>query len=481
LEGARLGFHWPASVRLHGREIPAAVFSHHFAHAAYAFYESGLTEGAILSHDGGQPNGIESGLFCFGSGRKLWALTPHHLAVGALYDGIAERLGLGTIGGAGKLMGLSSYGHARFYHPSFAGNWIEMGKPAVGKYDEAFFHHCLESARSMGYDLGPLGDPARATAAVNADIAASTQRVFEETIFRAVRALGVMLDRMGRNTSNLCITGGTALNCPANTRLRNESRFTHVSVAPGCGDSGLAIGSALALYHNVFDEPRVNLGAGPDAYLGLRGSAEISGSQLRSINGAVEVRELDDAATDAAKMLADNFVVAWFDGRSELGPRALGHRSILADPRHIENWARVNRIKGREPWRPFAPIVLEEKAHVWYGDAPIPSLFMLFNARCRSNRVPAVTHVDGSARIQTVTRATGSVHGVLTRFFELTGVPILMNTSFNGPGEPIIETPEQALSFLLSSGLDAVYFGSYCCTRRVSSAVTDCRQSMASK
>ena len=158
-------------------------------------------------------------------------------------------------------------------------------------------------------------------------------------------------------------------------------------------------------------------------------------------------------------------VIAWFEGGSEAGPRALGHRSILADVRPSENWLRVNKVKGREPWRPFAPIVLAEKAGDWFDGCPTPSPYMLFTAQVKGNRLPSITHVDGSSRIQTVDESCGGIRGILEAFDRATGVPVLMNTSFNGPGEPIVETPSQAIDFLLTSDIDVVYIDSRRVTR----------------
>jgi carbamoyltransferase len=230
-------------------------------------------------------------------------------------------------------------------------------------------------------------------------------------------------------------------------------------IEPACDDGGLAVGAALFAYHNIADRalsPRARQPGAFEAYLGPRASSLTAG-ELRSRYPMLDVAEPEDAATEAGGLLADDAVIGWFEGRSEAGPRALGHRSILADPRRVENWARVNRIKGREGWRPFAPIVLEDELTRWFDGAPAASPYMLFNARVKSDRIPAVTHADGTARVQTVTAKDGGFHRVLTRFAALTGVPVLLNTSFNGPAEPIIETADQAVRFLMASALDALY------------------------
>jgi carbamoyltransferase len=198
-------------------------------------------------------------------------------------------------------------------------------------------------------------------------------------------------------------------------------------------------------------------GAAIDAYLGARiDETEIEAALSRHAAG-LDYERLADWAEVAAQDLADDRIIGWFEGRSEIGPRALGHRSILADPRKAANWARVNKIKGREDWRPFAPAVLADRATHWFAGLPLPSPHMLFTAQVTSRKIPAITHVDGSSRIQTVDESCGAFHRLLRRFDALTSVPVILNTSFNGPGEPIVETPEEALRFFLQSDLDALY------------------------
>jgi carbamoyltransferase len=197
--------------------------------------------------------------------------------------------------------------------------------------------------------------------------------------------------------------------------------------------------------------------AGASAYLGLAyDSADVNAA--RALHGeAVVETSVADGCRAAAEDIAAGRIIAWFEGRSEVGPRALGHRSILSDPRDAAKWRDVNRVKQREYWRPFAPAVLAEKAGDWFEGAPASSPHMLFNAQVRGTDLPAITHVDGSARIQTVDASCGGFRRVLEGFDALTGVPVIMNTSFNGPGEPIVETPDEALAFLVSSEVDAVY------------------------
>jgi carbamoyltransferase len=240
-------------------------------------------------------------------------------------------------------------------------------------------------------------------------------------------------------------------------------------VEPGCDDSGLAMGAAAWLYHNVLEQPKPARTAGTHAtpYLGLETPGEMIRAALDAAGDAIEFTVCEDAARSAAKDLEADRVIGWFEGRSEIGPRALGHRSILADARPGANWARVNALKGREAWRPFAPAVLASEAETWFLGLPRSSPYMLFTGTVRSHQLPAITHADGSARVQTVDRDCGEFFRVLEHFFALTGVPIILNTSFNGPGEPIVETPQDALRFLMHSTLDALYMGGMRVTRRV--------------
>lgn len=303
--------------------------------------------------------------------------------------------------------------------------------------------------------MSALGDTARIAEPINADIAASTQLLFEETYLATVRSLGKMLAGDGMMTKNLCLSVGTALNCPSNSRVWREGPFENVFIEPTCDDGGLAIGASLHLYHNLLDHPVAARDTPATAYLGgAYGDNELA--VALAVDGIASESPDDPAEAAANDLLADK-IIGWFEGKSEAGPRALGHRSILADVRSAENWRRVNQVKGREPWRPFAPFVLAEKADDWFTGCPMPSPYMLFTAEVRGDKLPAITHVDGSSRIQTVDESCGGVRRILEAFDRETGIPVLMNTSFNGPGEPIVETPAEAVAFLLNSEIDVVY------------------------
>lgn len=462
------GFHYPVTLKLLDRKIPAFVFSHHYAHIAYSFYQSPYNDAALLSNDGagGGELGYACGFFGYGKGNRIFPLTPNNLTAGEIYDWSAIVVGFDGSGGAGKLMGLSAYGKPKFFDHKFVGNWYDCDKASSQKWTD----HCVEMAKKMGYDLTPLGDKSKILEPINVDIAASTQKLIEEIMLKSTRSLHSALSSSNVVSKNLCLSGGVALNCPANSRIINEGPFNDVFVPPAVGDMGLSIGSALALYHNLLGYERVVKKLSPQlAYLGLSSSSsdEVIQASLPKYQN-IEVVQGDEAqiAKMMAQDLADNKIVALFYGRSEVGPRALGHRSIIANPTKKENWQRVNLIKSRELWRPFAPIVLQDDAYDYFDSTQLPSYFMLLNAEVRSRAIPAVTHVDGSARVQSVNEECGIIFEILKNFKAITGDSVLMNTSFNGPGEPVIEMPEQAINFLLSTDLDALYFGKYKITKK---------------
>lgn len=467
------GFHYPVTLNLADKKIPAFVFSHHYAHIAYAFYQSPHQDAALLSNDGGGGGdlGYACGLFGYGDGNRLFPITPNSITAGEIYDWSAFFIGFDFgSGGAGKLMGLSAYGKPKFFDHKFVGNWHDCGKIAPKEWTD----HCVKMATEMGYDLTALGDQKRILEPINVDIAASTQKLIEEIILKSTKALHSALRSSGVISKNLCLSGGIALNCPSNSRVINEGPFDDVFVPPAVGDMGLSIGSALALYYNLLGNERVVEKLSPKiAYLGLRSSFSDSEIKLSLEENSknIEAIECDEESMPimAAQDLNDDLVIALFDGRSEVGPRALGHRSILANPTKLENWKRVNLIKSRELWRPFAPMVLEGFEKEYFDSTQFPAYFMLLNAEVRSKKIPAVTHVDGSARVQSVNQDCGIIFEILKKFKEKSGIAVLMNTSFNGPGEPVIETANQAINFLLQTNLDCLYFSKYKITKKKNS------------
>lgn len=235
-----------------------------------------------------------------------------------------------------------------------------------------------------------------------------------------------------------------------------------------CDDSGIAVGAALAVHHNILGHPLPDSRpAWSSPYLGpIHPYGEVI-EAFTAAGDAINVERCKDAADQAAQDLAESKIVAWYEGGSEAGPRALGHRSLLADPRDKDMWDRVNQVKGREAWRPLAPVVLEEHAADWFSGVALPSPYMLFNADVRSVGISAVTHVDGTARIQTVNDSSGDYFKLVSGFHQRTGVPVLLNTSLNSPGEPIVESPAEAVGFLLRSRVDVLYLSGHRVTRSI--------------
>jgi carbamoyltransferase len=470
----RYWLHFPATVQLSGRDIPAAYVDHHAAHAASSYYQSGLQGAMVLTFDGGDRHDRSSGAY-LAFDNVIVPLVMPGMWIGTFYDAVAARVYAGC--DAGKLMGLAPYGRPAFFLDEFIGGSRELGHDYGQPIANAWLTRALATAAREGYDLSALGNRAMALAPINADLAASAHKTFEENVLATIDAIKPLADRaaalVGGTIEGLCMSGGCALSCPTNTRAALTGLFPRVFVAPSCDDSGLSLGGALWSYHNLLDRPLIKRNAAYPLtpYLGVSYGAETVQSALAAQGSAVHFESPRSAGAAAAHDLAAGKIIGWYEGRSELGPRALGHRSILCDPRSKENWPRVNLIKSREVWRPFAPAVLEEDAAGWFKDMPLPSPYMLFTGDVIApEALAAITHVDGSARVQTVTAECGIFYDVLREFRSLTQCPVVMNTSLNGPGEPIVETPIQALQFFLKSELDVLYLDGYRVTKASSTS-----------
>ena len=414
---------------------------HHVAHAASATFASGMDPCSVLVLDGrGERASHLAGRFAGGELEILAAQElPHSL--GLLYEELTGHLGFRRSSDEYKVMAMASYGE-----PSFLGRLRELVRAdgAGGFVVEPVDLSSMAPALAPGAQFTPR----------HAALACSVQRRLEEVL---IELGGWLHERTGDR--DLVLAGGVALNCVANSRLWREGPFERVWVQPAAGDSGTALGAALHVAHELGDAPApmssAALGRGwDDAALAARlGTADVAFEQPA------------DLADAAAEALADNQVVAWFQGRSEFGPRALGHRSLLADPRRRDNLEKLNDIKGREQFRPVAPMVLAERAGEIFDGGPIPSPFMLFTHRVRpgwEERIPAVVHVDGTARIQTVDRAQEPLMArCLERFEARTGVPVVVNTSLNTAGRPMVDDPRDALECFGSSPVDLLAIGPY--------------------
>lgn len=463
--GVNATFVQPMSVRFDGRTYPAIAVKHQLSHAAAAFYQSPFDSAPVLSHDNGSSRRrygrYAGGMLFFGDGNRLWPIWTAPILAGLTYARSAELIGLGALAGPGKLMGLSAYGEPELFDPAFVGDgWSlshlygtdgeDMRWHEVGGY----FDRVWAAATAQGFDTSESGFSTFGKA-----VAATAQKHFLETTRHVLDRLDTLLGKIGRTGDALCLSGGCALNCPTNSAVVEGTRFRDLFIPPSCDDGGLSTGAALYVYHHVFDRPRTVVNALADNIAPLgRGTTpqEIDG-ELRRIGSGLAVEEMADPATAVAADLAADRIVALFQGRAESGPRALGHRSLLADPRRSENWPRVNRIKEREQWRPFAPACLSEKLRDHFSGGPEQSPHMLFNYRVTGTDLPAVTHVDGTARVQTVAPGSGMFRDAIEAFGRQTGTPVVLNTSFNGPGEPIVDTAGDALRFFTSGKADVLY------------------------
>jgi carbamoyltransferase len=371
-------------------------------------------------------------------------------SLGLVYESLTEHLGFLRSSDEYKVMALASYGS-----PRFAGRL----RAAIAATGDGGFR-----ARVPEWDrFAPARAPHDDWRPEHADLAASVQLLLEETMVELARWLHAQT-----GDSVLAMAGGTALNCVANSRIWRESPFDEVWVQPAAGDAGTALGAALHLAATGVD--RSDEGPRPEklesfttAALGRGWDDESLARTLRTAH--VPFTTPADLAAEVSQVLADDGVVAWFEGRSELGPRALGQRSLLAHPGRVENLERLNDIKGREQFRPVAPMVLRERAETIFSDGPLPSPYMLFVHRVHPewrDRIPAVVHVDGTARVQTVSDDTlPHVAALLRAFEERTGLPVLVNTSLNTAGRPMVDTPREALELFGSAPIDALVLGAH--------------------
>jgi carbamoyltransferase len=464
---------------------------HHRAHLASAFFCSPFEEAACLTVDGF--GDFVSSMSAVGRGNRLEVLDhvgfPHSL--GILYTAVTQFLGFPRYGDEYKVMGLAAYGRARFL-PDLR-RVVRLTNEGRFETDLDYFVHASEGV-TMSWDdgeptlgalysprfaeaFGPRRRPEEPVTERDHDLAASLQAVYEEAFFHRLRWLH---ERTGLR--RLCLAGGCALNSVANGKLFRQTGFTDVFVQSAAGDAGTALGAALFVWHEVLGRPRGFVmehsywgPAWDEAALaralavGLPGFAPAAAETRHGDLVVRRVAREDDLLRETAEALAAGQVVGWFQGRMEWGPRALGNRSILADPRRAEMKDVLNeRIKRREPFRPFAPSILEERVGDYFEESyPDPFMVKVYPIRpSRRPEIPAVTHVDGTGRLQTVSREQNPRYwGLIRAFEETTGVPVLLNTSFN-ENEPIVHTPEQALDCFLRTRMDRLVLGDWVVERR---------------
>ena len=428
---------------------PACVryVPHHVAHAASAHLAAPYPSSAVLVLDGrGESASHLAGHSRDGDLEVLAAQQlPHSL--GLLYEEVTEHLGFRRSSDEYKVMALAAYGQPTFLP--------ELRSAVRATGDGGFTVDPLDFS-TMAKRRGD--GEVEPWSAEHADLAASVQTRLEEVLLDLARWAHA---RTGE--AALTLAGGVALNCVANARLAAEGPFERVWVQPAAGDAGTALGAALHVAHALGDR----VSPMPTAALGRGWSDADLAAWL--VTADVDYERPDDIADAVAEVLAGNGVVAWFQGRSEYGPRALGHRSLLADPRHEANLQRLNDVKGREQFRPVAPMVLAERAGDIF-DGVLPSPYMLFVQTVRPEwrpRIPAAVHVDGTARIQTVDRRDEPVVARLLEAFERrTGVPVVVNTSLNTAGRPMVDDPRDALECFGSAPVDALAIGPFLVRRR---------------
>jgi carbamoyltransferase len=457
---------------------------HHLSHAASAFYPSPFQEAAVLTMDGVGEWATTS--LAHGRGSRLDMAREIHFphSLGLLYSAFTYYTGFKVNSGEYKLMGLAPYGQPRF-RQKILDTLIDLKPDGSFRLDQGYFDYCTGlTMTNQRFDALFGGPPRRADEALtqhHMDLAASIQSVLEEAVLRLTRSLAAET-----GSRHLCLAGGVALNCVANGRILRDGRFERLWIQPAAGDAGGALGAALAAWHGHLDQPRADpqgLDAMQGSFLGPSFHDDDVARRLQACGARFERLDDETLLQRVTDDLAQGKALGWFQGRMEFGPRALGARSILGDPRSPTMQKTLNlRIKYRESFRPFAPAVLREDVADWFElDEDSPYMLLVADVVARRRRamsaqeqalfgidklnvprseIPAVTHVDHSARVQTVHRETHPrFHALLTRFKAATGCPVLVNTSFNVRGEPIVHTPEDAFRCFMGSDIETLAIG----------------------
>ncbi len=458
---------------------------HHLSHAASAYFPSPYASAAVLTLDGVGEWATSS--LALGRENRLEVIKEIHFphSLGLLYSAFTYYVGFRVNSGEYKLMGLAPYGEPR-YAGVILDELVDLKADGSFRLDLDYFNYCVGLTMTNGRFDRLFGQPPRTPEQLltpfHMDIAASVQKVTEEIMLRMTRAIA-------RETGerNLCLAGGVALNCVANGKILRDGQFDGIWIQPAAGDAGGSVGAALCAYHLYKGQPRRSLNGGLDgmrgSYLGPQFEQREIEQRLRAAGAKFSV--VDDAAViaQAADALVAQKALGWFQGRMEFGPRALGARSILGDPRSPSMQKTLNlRVKYRESFRPFAPAVLREDVAEWF-ELDYDSPYMLLVAGVRPERrrsmtneeeklfgidklnvprsdIPAVTHVDYSARVQTVHRETNPrFHALIEMFKQRTGCAVLVNTSFNVRGEPIVCTPEDAFRCFMGSDIETLVAG----------------------
>ena len=475
---------------------------HHLSHAASAFFPSPFEKAAVLTMDGVGEWATTSA--ATGEGSRLEIFQEIHFphSLGLLYSALTYYTGFKVNSGEYKVMGLAPYGEPK-YAKLILDNLIDLKPDGSFRLDLSYFDYCtgltMTNERFAKLFGEPVRTPDKLLTPFHMDVAASIQAVLEEAVLRLTRSLAAKT-----GARNLCLAGGVALNCVANGKVLRDGKFDQIWIQPAAGDAGGAVGAALAAFHQFKGQPRVagNTDGMSGAFLGPEFSQADIENRLTAAGAHFSVLDEEAMVEATAKALADQLAVGWFQGRMEFGPRSLGARSILGDPRSPAMQKNLNlKVKYRESFRPFAPAVLREDVADWFElDADSPYMLIVADVRNDKRRamtaaeqalfgidklnvsrsaIPAVTHIDYSARIQTVSVATNPLfHRLLVRFKALTGCPVLVNTSFNVRGEPIVCTPEDAFRCFMGNELDLLVVGR--CVLKKTGQNPDLRQDYSS-
>lgn len=468
-----------------GGELPMLFAEHHESHAASAFFPSPFESAAVLTVDGVGEWATSS--YGVGRGNKVTMLKEMHFphSLGLLYSAFTYFTGFKVNSGEYKVMGLAPYGQPR-YAQAILDHLIDLKEDGSFAMNQEYFDYSA-GLKMTGPKMEPLfgGPPRKPESELTQremDLAASVQVVTEEIMLRMARHI-----RQETGERNLCLAGGVALNCVANGKLLRAGIFDDIYIQPAAGDAGGALGAALAAYHHHHDKPRPQV-TGADWQRGSYLGPEYSDAEIATCLAPFESRSTlhtsDEAlCTAVARHMAEGKVIGWFQGRMEFGPRALGARSIIGDARSPEMQKTMNlKIKFRESFRPFAPAVLAEKVSDWFDhDRASPYMLIVADVLEKHRRqlteneealwgidklniprssLPAITHVDHSARLQTVHRETNPMfHRLISEFDKITGCPVVVNTSFNVRGEPIVENPGQAYTCFMRTEMDVLVLG----------------------
>ena len=461
------------------QDINKIKFSeHHYSHAASAFYPSPFKEAVILTLDG--VGEWATTTVAIGQDNKLKMLKEIHFphSLGLLYSAFTYYTGFKVNSGEYKVMGLAPYGKPK-YKDLIINELIDLKNDGSFKLNMKYFNYAtgltMTNSKFSSLFGHPVRDPKKDLLTdFHMDIAASIQAVTEEVILRLTKDISKEY-----KIKNLCLAGGVALNCVANGKILNEKHFENIWIQPAAGDAGGSLGAALAYWHQELKKPRTDLkDKMKGAYLGPKYSDDLIKKKLDFLKAKYIKKSSDETSLLVAKELSNNKTVGWFQGRMEFGPRALGGRSILADPRSEKMQKELNlKVKFRESFRPFAPSVLREDVSSWFEidyDSPYmllvaevkkdiqvsmsekdEKLFGIEKLNVKRSSIPAVTHVDYSARIQTVHKDTNQkYYNLINEFKKITNCPVIVNTSFNVRGEPIVCSIEDAFNCFMGTNLD---------------------------